>query len=65
MSWTQADLDELDKAIATGVTEVQYSDRRVRYRSLNEMTRIRNMIARELGKTQKPRRTTPVHDRGF
>jgi len=35
--WTQADIDKLQAAIATGTLEVTFSDRSVRYHSLKEM----------------------------
>jgi hypothetical protein len=48
MAYTQADLDALNKAIATGVTEVEYRDRKVRYRSLEEMLRLRDLMKAEI-----------------
>lgn len=66
MAWTTADLDALDEAIATGATEVRFSDgRTVRYRDLSEMMRIRRLMVNELGLPTKPRRVYPVFDRGF
>lgn len=48
-SWTTAQLESLEAAIAEGVTTVQYSDRQVVYRSLNDMLRLRDVIRRDLG----------------
>lgn len=48
MAYTQAQLDELDAAIARGVLEVQNLDGRLKYRSLEEMQRVRRVIADEL-----------------
>lgn len=64
MAWTQSDLDALDKAIGSGVTEVRYNDRTVRYRSMDELMRAREIMAKELGIAQKPRRVFPVFSRG-
>jgi hypothetical protein len=49
-AWTQTDLDELEKAIASGALSVKYSDKQVNYRSLSEMLQIRNLIKDALGK---------------
>lgn len=49
MAWTLKDLDELKAAIAEGALSVQYQDRRVQYRSLEEMRSIRREMERELG----------------
>lgn len=66
MSWTQADLDKLDSAIGQGVTEVTFANgQSVRYRSLKEMMQVRRLMIRELQLTTKPRRVSPVYDRGF
>lgn len=46
MAWTQADLDALDAAIATGAIEVEHPvTGKVRYRSLQDMMRVRQNIA--------------------
>lgn len=49
MAWTLTDLQALEKAIASGTLSVKYADRQVNYRSLDEMLKIRDMIAKELG----------------
>lgn len=49
MAWTTSDLEALEKAIASGTTRVKYSDREVNYRTLDEMLKIRDMMAKELG----------------
>jgi hypothetical protein len=48
MAWTATDLDEIEKAIKTGTLRVKYSDREVQYRSLDEMLKIRDLIAKEV-----------------
>lgn len=48
MAWTQAQLDALDLALAQGALTVKYADKQVTYRSLDEMIRIRNLIANSL-----------------
>jgi len=45
MAWTQADIDALDAAIKSGHTEVSFRDRTVKYRSINEMMKIRRIMA--------------------
>lgn len=49
MAYTQTQLDALDAAIAQGALEVEHNGRRVRYRSQEEMLRLRRLIAKELG----------------
>lgn len=55
MAWTQTDLDKLDKAIASGRMRVQFSDRTVEYRSIDEMLRVRSMIVGNLDSSKKTR----------
>jgi len=50
-AFTQAHLDAIEKAIAEGVLEISYSDKTVKYRSLDEMIRIRDIMRKELGIT--------------
>ena len=45
MAWTQADLDAIEGALKTGTLRVRLGDRDIIYRSLDEMIRIRNLIA--------------------
>ena len=45
MAWTQADLDAIDEAIASGELVVQHSDgRRITYRSIHELKAARALI---------------------
>lgn len=44
-------LKKLNDAIATGSLEVWFADRRIRYRDLNEMLRIRAILQRELNQS--------------
>lgn len=48
MAYTQKDLDAINKAIAGSQLEVQYADKRVRYRSLDELERARRIIQGDL-----------------
>lgn len=59
-NWTQADLTNLDKAIATGATKVRFADNReVTYRSITDMWSIRREILAALagGIDLAPRQT--------
>jgi hypothetical protein len=49
MAFTQTQLDTLETAIADGVLSVQYADKRVTYRSLDEMLKLRDAMRRDLG----------------
>jgi hypothetical protein len=64
-SWTQADLDAIEKAIASGALSVRYADKSVTYRTLTEMNTIRDQIRRALGKTSKTQRVYPSHSKGL
>ena len=48
-AFTQADLDALEQAIASGQLEVRIGDRKVVYRTLDEMLKIRTMMRSSLG----------------
>lgn len=56
-------LDALEKSIYEGVLKVEYGDKKVEYRSLNEMVRIKDMLKAELGQG-KPRRTYASFSKG-
>lgn len=63
MAWTQADLDSIKKAYATGALRVEYpSLGTVTYRSRVEMKAIMNDISNELAASQgkKPVRRVKV-----
>lgn len=52
MSQTNYTLDQLaalEGSIAEGALEVEYSDKKVRYRTLSEMLKIRDMMRSALG----------------
>ena len=49
MAWTQEEHDELEGAYKQGVLEVQYQDRKARYRSREQMKGILLEAKRELG----------------
>lgn len=64
MAYTQPQLDALETAIAEGALKVEYGDKKVEYRSLNEMIRIRDIMRSELGQLPKPRRTLASFSKG-
>lgn len=51
--WTSEDLETINDAIASGALEVEYNDRRVKYRSMNELMKARELIRKSLGLTKK------------
>lgn len=66
MAFTSSQLSALEEAISNGVLEVQYTDKKVRYRSLNEMLSLRDTMKRELGtKDTSKRRKTAVTGKGL
>lgn len=52
INWTLKDLANLEAAMALGVREVEYNDRRVKYNTFKEMKEAREMIRRSLGQTK-------------
>lgn len=51
MAYTQADLDDLRKAMKNGVLRAKFGERDVTYRSLEEMERQERRMAKALGQT--------------
>jgi len=64
-NWTETDLKNLEEAIAKGVLEVQYTDKKIKYRSLNEMLTIRNEMRKCLGKVKRNSRVFAKTDKGL
>jgi thiamine monophosphate synthase len=54
-NFTDQDLAELEKAIATGVKTVKYTDKEITYRTMDEMLAARDIIRMALGHTKNPR----------
>lgn len=48
MAYTQADLDALDRAITGSQLAVQLGDRRVQYRSMDELLAARQHVAQQI-----------------
>jgi len=55
VAWTQTNLDEINAALASGVTRVVYTNgssrREVEYQSVKDMLTVRDLIRKELGLT--------------
>ncbi len=65
MAVTQADIDALELAIASGAKKVKFSDRETEYRDLNEMKEIlRGMKVSLCGGRREPYRYTS-YNRGY
>lgn len=56
MAYTEADLLRIEAAIAGAELEVQYADKRVKYRSMDELRTARTEILRGLQTTTAPSR---------
>lgn len=56
MAFTSADLAAVEAALASGELSVQYADRRVQYRSIDELMRARETISKELDAAAGKRR---------
>lgn len=55
-NYTQAQLDALRAALAQGVTNVSYGDKRVDYRSLDEMRQLISIMERDIAGNPRRRR---------
>lgn len=66
MSFEPIDLEAIKRAIAMGQLEVQYADKRVRYRSIAELERAAVLIENDLLKKTgvRPRRTLRLRSAG-
>ena len=58
MAYTQADVDALKAAIATGARRVRYADKDVEYRSLEEMKETLRDMQTEVAPATAPARTS-------
>jgi len=65
MAFSQAQLDAIESAIASGSLSVSYEGKQNTFRSLNDMLRIRSIIQRALGIAQPSATVLASHDRGF
>ena len=69
MSASQADLDALDRMIASGVLSMAYDGKRVEYRSMAELVQARAMLAAQVAASASSvspfgRFVAPAYDRG-
>jgi hypothetical protein len=65
MSWTQADLSNLNRAIVTGTKRVTVDGKTVEYRSMEELVAARDMVVRELGLSNSPARKFGTYSKGL
>lgn len=63
MAFTQADLDAVQRAITRGERTVQYSDRLVVYRSMDELLQAERLITAAL--TGRPRQVIGFGSKGL
>jgi hypothetical protein len=47
-SWTQQDLDNIEKMIASGITSARFGDRQYTYASITDLLRVRDLIKTSL-----------------
>jgi len=52
MAWTNEQLQALEEAIAQGALTIEFNGKRITYRSLDEMMRLRDQMKKSLGNTQ-------------
>lgn len=56
MAYTKADLDQVNRDIVAAQAEVQYGDKRVKFRTLAELERIKGLIQSDLDAQARRRR---------
>jgi len=49
LAYVLADLEKLEAAVASGALEVEYNDRKVRYRSMKDLKEAIQIVKRGLG----------------
>ena len=65
MAWTQTDLDKLTKAVATGARRIQYGDRVIDLRRLEDLNALRREMMRDISGSVRSRRTVPKKGKGL
>lgn len=65
MAFTSADLIAVQRAIAKGELEVEFSDRRVRYRSIDDLLKAEAHITAALQTVGRQKQSKLVADKGF
>lgn len=65
MSWTQDDLDALERAIKRGASKIRFKDSDITYYGLNEMLKLRKLMQKELGLSKRSRRSNPAYSKGL
>lgn len=65
MAYTDAQLTAIRSAIAKGELEVEFSDRRVRYRSIEELLKAEERIAGSLRTNTRPKQLLGVACKGL
>lgn len=65
MAYTLEQYNALTAAIAEGVMVVEYGDKKVQYRSLDEMIRIKNLMEADLGLKRKNKRTVAAFSKNW
>lgn len=65
--YTIEQYNSLCAAIAEGVLRVEYADKKVEYRSINDMLKIKSLMEADLGlgKTTEQRRNTTSFNKGY
>lgn len=64
MAWTQEQLDAIESAIANGTLSVEYADKKVTYRSLEDLLRVRDLMRKALGLAPRVTRYVVTPDKG-
>lgn len=65
MAYTTEQLEELERLIASGESSAAYQDRRIGWRSLQDLIRLRDEMRRELGASSAPRFVQAVYEKGL
>lgn len=64
MSFTQNNLDAVNKAIASGALIVEYDGQKITYRSMGELMRARDLIKSDLASTPRVSHSVATFNRG-
>lgn len=65
MAYSQADLDSVRRAIAKGELIIEFSDRKVTYRSIAELLQAEEHIANAISTTTRSKQSFGCSRKGF
>ena len=63
--WTEEHLSKLKDQIAQGLLSVEYEDRKMTFRSLNDMLKLKRLMEEEINGRKKDDHYYPIYESGL